>query len=335
MKAFRVVQLIILISAIVGLIVILCLFMAGKMSFKTLFHIEDPVVLLEKTQEMDGVTNISIDVSSSDISFSQSDSDSIEIVYKGPEKYKDDPDVEITNTDDTLHITQDKDEYVWGFSFTRRIIEVKIPASYRGAITIASSSGDIKLTGSYILAELSIKLTSGDVCGDDVTCETIYIKSSSGDFRFSSLEADLITLTHSSGNTNVDSIIGETKIHSSSGDTNIGTLTGKTKISVTSGDIAISDFSGYGEMKVSSGDIRVTVARSEGDVSIDTTSGDVKVTMGNDAAYSVHASCTCGDVSSDYDLDFSHEKQSATGTIGENPSDQLTIDTTSGDINIA
>ena len=335
MKAFRVVQIIILISAIAGLIVILCLFLAGKMSFKSLFHIEDPVVLLEQTQEMEGVTNINIDVSSSDISFSQSDSDSIEIVYKGPEKYKDDPDVQISNTDDTLHITQDTDEHTWGINFTRRIIEVKIPASYNGAIIIVSSSGDVKITGDYILSELSIKLSSGDISGGDVTGENIYIRSTSGDFAFSSLEADQITLIHTSGDTDIDSIIGETKIRSSSGKTNVGTLTGKTKISITSGDITISDFSGYGEMKVSSGEIRVTVSKSDGDLSIISTSGDVKVTIGNDAAYTVLASCTSGEVSSDYDFDFSHDDQSASGTIGESPSDQLTIDTTSGDINIA
>src|SRR5665647_464133 len=107
MKIFKIILLAASVLALISLVVLLVLFISGKVNFSTFFQMEKQIVLLERTEALTNITNIQMDLSSTDVVIVPTDSDKISITYRGPESRKDDLDLTVSVLDGTLSITQE------------------------------------------------------------------------------------------------------------------------------------------------------------------------------------------------------------------------------------
>jgi len=338
MKTVKIIQLVVFLAAIVILIVILFLFLLGKMNFSNFFRTEKQIELLSQTEKLEGITEISLDLSSADIIITPSDSDEIAIVYSGPASLKEDVDLTVEVNDGILSIVQDKIQmrnfFFW--NWTSRIIEISLPESYAEQLTIANTSGDLQISGAYELLDFSTVLTSGSVGIADMTSTDFSLKSTSGDITLGRIEADTFDITVSSGEIIMKEITGDGIVRTTSGDIEVQVIKGEADLSTSSGDIHISSLTGGGRVQCTSGNIDISVAEALGDLTVDTTSGEVEISLDEGVSYSVDASCVSGDISSNVPMNYSgSDKDNASADIGESPQYHLVLETTSGDIQLA
>lgn len=107
---------------------------------------------------------------------------------------------------------------------------------------------------------------------------TLAIDNSSGDVHVANLRASKSSISATSGDVTLRSIIANLKVKTSSGDIDIDGLTGDSEIASTSGDQDIYNTRGNIETRASSGDI--TFSEFEGKIKVQATSGDVKLKKG-------------------------------------------------------
>ena len=168
-----------------------------------------------------------------------------------------------------------------------------------------TASADVSAGGR--LGEVELKTASGDIAVEEVA--GLRVQSASGDVR---------------GKT----VAGEARIQTVSGDVRLGTVMGPVSATLVSGDFAIDDAHVDLSAKTVSGDQRIGAVR-EGQIMIQSVSGDVRVGIRPGTRLKIDASSTSGDVSSELDV-----KDAPSATPG-GPEARLQAKTVSGDIEIS
>jgi hypothetical protein len=167
-----------------------------------------------------------------------------------------------------------------------------------------TASADVAATGQLGLVE--VKTASGDVAVQDAA--GLRVQSASGDARAATID-------------------GEARIQTVSGDVRLGTVTGPVSATLVSGDFAIDDAHSDLSAKTVSGDQRIGAVR-EGQIKLQSVSGDVRVGIRPGTRLRIDANSTSGDVSSELDVrDAPSEAPSAREA-------HLAAKTVSGDIEI-
>jgi lia operon protein LiaG len=337
MKIYKIVLLAASILALIFLVVLLVLFISGKVNFSTFFPIEKQIVLLERTENLADITDIQMDLSSMDVVIVPTDSDEIKITYRGPESRKDDVDLTVSVEDGTLSFTQDQQFFSFFFwEFTPRVLEISLPIDYSAGINLENSSGDTSFTGSYQLTDFTSKVTSGDIRIENMDCDVFNVRGSSGDIHLGQVTSDEVGIYVASGDVTADAITGDGSIGSTSGDLSITSLSGIVEVEVTSGDIRISSLSGSGTVYCTAGDVTVSVAEASGDLSVQTISGDLRLNLLHNVSYFISAKCTSGEINSDFGMMYNdNDDDAASVEYGDAPVYSLKVRTTSGDIQLS
>jgi len=334
MKTIKIIQLVISLAVIAALIVIMVLFISGKVNFSTFFKTEKQIVLLDQKESLQDISSVKFDLNSINVIITPSDDDQMSITYRGPESLKDKLDLTVRVDNGTLIIQQSKNFAIQFFNWnlTPKVLEITLPESYAKDLTIGNSSGNISVSGIYNLSDFSGKLTSGNFRIEDLTCNDFQIHNSSGNVTLGTISSKTLGISLVSGNLKADAITGDGKIRVSSGNLTAGTLIGKTTLDVISGNITVYSFEGSGSASCASGNINISVSKASGDLSAATTSGNVEIGMTADVAYQIDAHCTSGDIRSDFAMIYSSGNRSATGSYGTSPTYKLTLKTVSGNI---
>lgn len=243
------------------------------------------------------------------------------------------------------------------FGYGGGYTEVWLPASYKGELALATSSGDITSEMDLVLErDLSAASTSGEITMPDVTAGNVSLASTSGNVRIETIETDRngtagdINIATTSGDITVKQLVGETNIASTSGYVNAEMITGNAQMATTSGDIAVQYLDGNAALGSTSGNAKImegsgdrSVSTSSGDVTIDgadglwkvhTTSGEVRVKGQNDGG---SIETTSGDVSLEIaELNGALDINTSSGTVNmkllQDSAFDFSADTTSGDI---
>jgi hypothetical protein len=183
-------------------------------------------------------------------------------------------------------------------------VGVRIRCPEGSDLDCATASADVAAQGR--LGAVEVKTASGDVAVEHVA--GLRLQSASGDVR-----ATLVD--------------GEARVQTVSGDVRLGSVTGPAEATLVSGDLAIdeaqSDLSG----KTVSGDQRIGAIR-EGQIKLQSVSGDVRLGVRPGTRLRIDASSTSGDISSEFDV----KDQPSEGPSGSEA--RLQIKTVSGDVEI-
>lgn len=338
MKPLKIISLVLLIVGIALLVAVMILFSLGRINFGTFFRVEKQVEIFSKTESMTGINEISLDLASADIQIVPSAAEEITVTYKGPQSKKDDPDVSVEVNNGELRIVQEKMDffYLFSWNFTQRQVEIQLPESYIGKLSVLNKSGNLTIDGDYTFESYHSDVTSGNVTIGTLTTSDFTMRSTSGNIRIGTLKTDSFDIRVTSGDTKAEVITGNGTLDTTSGNVVIAALNGQADLSTSSGDTTVKEWKGSGSAHCSSGNITITVSESTGDMTIGTTSGNIKVELGEKAAYQIKASCISGNVNSDIPLTYTgDDKNKAEGDFGTNPANSLSVKATSGNIRIA
>lgn len=223
---------------------------------------------------------------------------------------------------------------------------------YGQEITISANSGDLNAEN-LEAGKITISASSGTVELDSLKGETIEVNTNSGDISIKSAQGN-VTLHSSSGyqdmeyitgNVNMTSNSGDQEIHnlegdltmtSSSGELTAETVKGVLKLDSQSGDQEIRALTGSGSFCASSGTVTIGMDVMNGDMQIKTTSGNVSLTVPHETGFHFRANTNSGDIETWFDDVVSYNKKgnSAEGNIGEDTGYKVTIECSSGDVEV-
>lgn len=194
-------------------------------------------LLTENKYDTTSVSNISLNVQSTDVFIEEGKTDKIEIKTYGRKNEK----YDIKLNDGNLSIVKDINKsFCIGICYGQEKVVISVPKGYNKKTNIKTTSGDIEIKK---ISNMSISTTSGDV--DIKKCNNINIKSVSGDIEIESANLDENGL--------IETISGDVKIL----ETNSIYIDYKT----VSGDSSIKDNNrhAYLELKIEtvSGDLEV------------------------------------------------------------------------------
>lgn len=218
----------------------------------------------------------------------------------------------------TLTVQGIREKGSWVSLNRYRYTEILLPADYAGAMEIATASGEIGIDRELALKkELKLSSTSGDITVGKTAASEIRISSASGEVRTGGLTAEKL------------------RIGTNSGDIHVTGAEGQFSISSASGTVMLDDGSGCGTVETTSGDIRLSFAVLTGELTVDSTSGEVVIKLPEATALDFSAATVSGEISTFFDelLSFSKKGDRASGSVGSGDH-ALKITTTSGDIRI-
>lgn len=323
MKEIKVALIIILTVAAVGLIAVLCMGMAsGKER-----GMEGKTVSVQTGRDNCSLINtVELDVSnveSLEVRYKECGGDIIlkkgegsHLVLMEYANWEDKKPASIIKNGSSLKIEEVK-EKIGGFrSNYSCYAELYIPESFHPNLKIETASGDI------IASEITLQAP-----------ESIEIRSASGDIE-AEVSEGVLEVISTSGNIAVKGASGEINAGTTSGDIELLDVGGIISAASTSGGIQVSGSELSGEFTSTSGDIDLTFKQLSGDLQGVTVSGSQTVTFLEDNAFSFESSTASGSVNTFFDVSFSPDKRHAKGQSGTDGSYKISMQTTSGDIDI-
>lgn len=277
----------------------------------------------EQSLSVDAPLTLEVDTSSGDINVSQSNDGQVHVrgfvkvnAPTGREAERlanqivEDPPIETSGS--ILNVGNLR-KYGVRFGIFRSVsISYEIEVPFETEVKMDSSSGDQRL--SNLRGPVKADLSSGDVEIIDVV-QAVTVDSSSGSISVTNVQGDVIA-DASSGSISVSDVQGDVSANASSGDVHITSVHGNLKVDVSSGktdiDAAISEGADW-TVNSSSGRVTLSMpAASSFNLSIDSSSGGID--LGN------------------FVLRGQLGDDEVEGSVGENPSASIRIDTSSGGV---
>ena len=260
-----------------------------------------------KTFSLEGITEINVQTSSTDVLVGKSEGSSIEVYLNGTvhtSRSEAMPTLTAEQTGDLLEITTKRkngQHFILGFYSGDLVLEIGVPEQYRNRLVVRTSSGDVDIIDQN-LSELSVDTSSGDIQLRSVQAATVSMKSSSGDQEAEDLQAEYSELTS------------------------------------TSGDLRVGDLQGGAKVKSSSGEITMSYLEFNADLEVQSSSGDVKLFLTEAAQFRLEAKASSGDIRCEFPVTLAGansemSRNTVIGTVGDE-THQVVVKTSSGDITI-
>ena len=298
-----------------------------------------PFCTLQNTRELDvtDVSQLKVDFSKTgcDIIFCETEGEALILEEYFSYKAKEEEYAALEKTGGVVSIRRDKDRNFFG-GWKREYVKLYVPGALfeqLDTLEVESGSGDVQAELLRAAAG-SISASSGDVeievCEGDFTLST-----ASGDINIGSCSGNL-QVNSSSGDQEIGSCRGNLQTSASSGDTEIGLCQGNLSASAGSGDIQVGDAGGAAQIETGSGDISLGVTTLGGDMYLRGSSGDAKLQLPQDCAFSFEARTTSGSIQTSFDqaLSFNDKGNWAEGSVGESPQYSVSCSFASGDVRV-
>ena len=260
-----------------------------------------------KTFSLEGITEINVQTSSTDVLVGKSEGSSIEVYLHGTvhtSRSEAMPTLTAEQAGDLLEITTKRkngQHFILGFYSDDLVLEIGVPEQYRNRLVVRTSSGDVDIIDQN-LSELSVDTSSGDIQLRSVQAATVSMKSSSGDQEAEDLQAEYSELTS------------------------------------TSGDLRVGDLKGGAKVNSSSGEITMSYLEFNADLEVQSSSGDVKLFLTEAAQFRLEAKASSGDIRCEFPVTLAGansemSRNTVIGTVGDE-THQVVVKTSSGDITI-
>jgi DUF4097 and DUF4098 domain-containing protein YvlB len=267
----------------------------GRLPISSSYSIADVSLVKTSNLSMEGITRLSLEYSSDDIRFYESDTEELILKEYMSITPKEKELTQIKQTSSELRLRGgDRMRQNWIFNHYNGYVEVYLPADYHGSISASTSSGNIDSDLVLNQSDFAAACSSGDIRLHEVHADQISAATTSGNIEFDRAEGTRSFASSSgdikihggngdtdasstSGNITINETTGELRADSSSGNITIEAADGTKEIETTSGEITLSDCSGFIEASASSGNIEISDLGGAGD--FETTSGNIKVSF--------------------------------------------------------
>ncbi len=247
-----------------------------------------------QTLSLEGVDTLSVDYISESVRFYAGNDDEV-VVKEYMNRDEQELFARITREGGTLRIEHGRRS---GILFLNSRVEIYLPESYRGALSVRSVSGSLRLEEDLQLERLEVNTVSGSIRLQSVTAPEIQAASTSG-----SLKA--------------------------------GYLAGRANLHTVSGSIKVEGGRGGGVYASTSGSIRLRVDGEPGDIDASSRSGSVHISIPPGQSFSFQAKTTSGGIHTSFAGQLSELRdRAASGVIGSSPTFALRASSTSGSIHV-
>lgn len=240
---------------------------------------------IDEREELDlaGVEKLSINCTSGDVAFVASDEAKATLTGTVISAREQDEYLKVYREGDTLHVDVDHKSHFFDIQ-TNMDLTIYLASDNMLDLMVDSTSGNMDMAG-MSFGETVIINTSGDAKIESCTAESLEYQSTSGN-------TDIIS-----------SDLGSVNIQSTSGDIEISDTQGDITIRSTSGNTDIMGADGVVDIGSTSGDVTIDMASAKiAPVSVQVSSGDVRIYMFENTAFDLMAKTTSGNVSSDMDI---------------------------------
>lgn len=185
----------------------------------------------------------------------------------------------------------------FGSSYARQAIEIALPDSYTGDLSIDTSAGETYFEKPMKLKNISLNSSAGEFASNyPIECETIQATLSAGSIDFYQLTASDYNIT------------------------------------ATTGDIEVERLYGGGKMGITMGEIDVNIYGITGKASFDGTLGDINLEVQPGVEFSFTGSRTVGDLEVNFPCQYNDT--SVTGQVGSSAENQLSASITAGNLSV-
>ena len=179
-------------------------------------------------------------------------------------------------------------EYIGIFSKKERVT-VYLPKSEYDSLTVKGSTGNVRLPEGFLLRNIDVAISTGDVVCLSDTAELMKLKTTTGYIRISNVTAGSMELKVSTGDVELMSVTvtGEVNVRVSTGDIEFsGVRCGSLVSTGSTGDVELNDVIATGLFSIerSTGDIELTECDA-GEIHIKTDTGDVSGSLLSDKIF--------------------------------------------------
>ncbi len=300
----------------------------------------DYALVLEKEFSAENIRGLKIDygMNSNDVYFYPGEGESVvirEYMNFSPKEKQ----ISSVEEKDGILLVKGGRRNQFGFFFVRpwdAYTEIYLPADMAVQledVDIMTVSGEIVSEISFAVQKtFSVSSTSGDFSFPEVRAEIMQAGSTSGNVSMERVLAEKISVSTTSGDIALGETEGSVKISSTSGNVNLEQISGDIGVSTTSGDISLGEVDGNMDISSASGIVRLREGRGRFDG--DTVSGDIRLET-LEGAFQVNT--TSGNVTLAAGNGWG-EAETVSGDVkiflGSLDGD-ITVSTTSGNVDIA
>ncbi|WP_238724024.1 DUF4097 family beta strand repeat-containing protein [Diplocloster agilis] len=307
------------------------------------------------TFDMSKVEEVAIKYSSEDVVFYIGDTQ--ELVLKEYMSYKPkERDFSTGYVEDGKVVIEGKKNHFSLFHFGTKSSreEIYLPKSYAGSVTVSTASGNIKSDEVLNLSLFFADTASGDIRMNEIYASSIHAGTASGDIRMNEIYASSIHAGTASGNINMNLAEGSRDLSTASGnitvlggggDTEADTASGNIKLEnaqgilelgCASGDIKVMGAAGGGEFETASGNVSLQFDEITASIDAQSTSGNVKLQMPQNTAFTLEAATTSGNINTFFDdqLQYNKKGNKASGALNGASDLVISLETTSGNIKV-
>ncbi|MDO4356030.1 MAG: DUF4097 family beta strand repeat-containing protein [Clostridia bacterium] len=270
----------------------------------------------ERFLSLDGIAALTISYDEESLVFFESDSDRLilrEYMTADDSRYH----ARVTEGEDGIQIREGGKPLFKG-DFSRRV-EVGLPPTYHGRLTVTTTDGPIDLTNVALdLSELRVDSTSGEIRLADATATAMALSSTRGTMTLERIAADDIHIETTDGNVYCDG------------------LSGSVTYATTHGSADFRSAVGCGSYTASnSGDLYVAYIQVSGDLSLFNKNGDIHLTLPKSLSFRLTARTKNGTIQTDFPQLLAEDDAGVSGVVGENPAANVTVETRNGAIRLA
>ena len=218
-------------------------------------------------------------------------------------------------------------------------LEISLPRSYANDIDFQASSGSIHLAGAPIWGITHISSRSGSIhIKEAMSCKTLELSAASGSIELYAARAESLMIHTRSGSQRLGDmeVTGELTCSAASGSIRTGNLrAARLFVKTSSGSIRTDGLSGMGSVESTSGSVHCGALDVQGDMSISSSSGSLRLTLAGDQHFRLQAGSSSGSIRADgISLGYDQRGKNASGTVGDGSRGMLTLRTASGSISV-
>ena len=170
----------------------------------------------------------------------------------------------------------------------------------------------------------------------DQAWKTLRVQTVSGDVEgYTTLRADKLLVTTANGDVELKSVeVNQAELRTASGDVELEGNVREVQAESASGDMELEGVIDRSFLRTASGDLELKLATEPSALELTTVSGDVEVTMPDNAGFTLKYASVSGDLRSDFPLTTSLDRKSGTAVYGDGSLHTWAIRTTSGDVRL-